>query len=119
MHQAELDKILHEYTSNKNKVNEQAIKIVSNPIYDDTTNITVDGIVKELLFDDRYYLHTVPKDTNKTYDLIVFYHGSRDIAWTQILEYTTLCEIDKDNYIIAFGQASGTISKPEIHPEFG
>lgn len=94
-------------------------RIMSNPIYDDVSTITVDGIVKEPLFDDRYYLHTIPKDTDlDTYDLIIFYHGSRGIAWTQILEYTKLCTLDK-KYLIAFGQASGVVSKPKIDPNYG
>lgn len=85
-------------------INLEALKIVSNPIYEDIEGISIDNIIKETLFNDRYYLHTVPKDINKPCDLIVFYHGSRDIAWTQVLEYTNLCSLS-DNYIVAFGQA--------------
>jgi len=99
---------------------EIAKKIVTNPVYADIPNITVDGIVKETLFNDRYYLHTTP--TNDTpHDLIVFYHGSRCTAWTQVLEYTNLrnlCSV-KSKYLVAFGQASGIVSKPTIHPHFG
>lgn len=54
-----LDKILRTYA--KSSENVKALKIVSNLIYDEVTNITVDGIVKEHLFDDRYYLHTIPR----------------------------------------------------------
>lgn len=96
--------------------NDKAAKIVSNPIYNDVSKISIDTIVKEFILNDRYYLHTIPKNTcTTTYDLILFYHGSRDTAWTQILEYTNLFSIN-EKYIVAFGQALGTINKPEIHP---
>lgn len=99
-------------------VNEKAKKIVSNSIYDDESKINVDNIVKEIILNDRYYLYSPPKNKEISHDLILFYHGSRDIAWTQILEYTNLVE-NNEKFIIAFGQASGTINKPEIHPEHG
>jgi predicted esterase len=100
-------------------INDKAEKIVSNPIYFDTSKISIDTISKEFILNDRYYLHTIPKNTCTIgFDLILFYHGSRDIAWTQILEYTNLLSIN-ENYIVAFGQASGTINKPEIHPHYG
>ena len=98
--------------------NKKVAKIVSNPIYDDVSKISVDGINKEIILNDRYYLHTIPKNIDINHDLILFYHGSRDIAWTQILEYTNLLSID-EKYIVAFGQASGIINKPEIHPDYG
>jgi predicted esterase len=90
--------------------------IVANPIYADTSTITLDGIVKETILNDRYYLHTIPKK-QEAIDMILFYHGSRDIAWTQI-EYTNLLSI-QDKYVVAFGQCSGTIQKPVIDPDFG
>lgn len=110
----ELSKILRSSL----KINdEKAMKIITNPIYNNIENIMVEGIIKEQLFGDRYYLHNMPKNCNDSHDLIVFYHGSRDIAWTQTLEYTNF--INNKNYLVAFGQASGIINKPEIHPEFG
>lgn len=111
----ELDKILK--TGNMN-VDKRAIDIVNNPMYNDVSNIKIDGIIKEEIFDNRYYLHTIPKNNKDTYNLILFYHGSRDIAWTQVLEYTNLRYKD-DKYIVAFGQASGEILKPEIHKDYG
>ena len=99
---------------------EKATKIVSNPIYKNVSKISVDNIIKETIVNDRYYLHQPPKNINNEAEcnLIIFYHGSRDIAWTQILEYTNLTMIN-EKYIVAFGQASGTIEKPYIHPDHG
>lgn len=114
----QLDKILHTSLEINDITKPKTMNIVSDSIYNDPSNISIDGIVKEILFDDRYYLHTIPKNVEDIHDLIVFYHGSRDIAWMQILEYTNLCSIDQ-KYLIAFGQASGIISKPEIHPDYG
>lgn len=109
----DISKILDGFSKNKDK----AKKIVENPIYENIANIMVNGIVKEDLFNDRYYLHTIPENKDNSYNLIVFYHGSRDIAWAQVLEYT---ELHKNNkYIVAFGQASGEISKPVIDPDYG
>ena len=99
-------------------LNDKVEKIVSNPIYKDVSKITANNIIKEFILNDRYYLHTIPKNACTSYDLILFYHGSRDIAWSQILEYTNLLSIN-EKYIVAFGQASGTINKPEIHPDHG
>lgn len=97
---------------------DKALSIVSNPIYNDVSNISMDGIIKETILNDRYYLHTAPKDPNDVVDLIVFYHGSRDTAWCQILEYTNLHSIE-GKFVIAYGQCSGTIQKPVIHPHYG
>jgi len=105
----------HKYSNNKmNKV----IDIVSNPMYNNISEISLNGIIKETILNDRYYLHTAPKDSNNTVDMILFYHGSRDIAWAQILEYTNLLSIG-EKYVVAFGQCSGVIQKPEIHPHYG
>jgi predicted esterase len=110
-----LESLKHKWSKDKtNKV----INIISNPIYNNISDISLDGIIKEIILNDRYYLHTVPKVLNSEIDMILFYHGSRDIAWTQILEYTNLLSIS-NNYVVAFGQCSGTIQKPEIHPHYG
>lgn len=98
--------------------NQKAAKIVSDPRYNDVSKISLNGINKEIILNDRYYLHTTPKHMNISHDLILFYHGSRDIAWTQVLEYTNLLSLD-EKYIVAFGQSSGTIEKPQIHPDYG
>jgi predicted esterase len=103
---------------NSNEENIKAVNIVSNPIYNNVSQISVNGIIKETVLDDRYYLHTVPKDTNDVVDMILFYHGSRDIAWTQIIEYTNLLSIG-EKYVVAFGQSSGAIQKPQIDPYYG
>ena len=103
------------------EVSERVIKIVDDPLYNDVSKISKNNIIKENIFENRYYLHTspIPNHTNKN-DLILFYHGSRDIAWTQVLEYTNFVDIAKsNNYIVAFGQSSGIINKPEIHPYYG
>jgi predicted esterase len=109
----DLENMLHLYEYPTD--DEKAECIVNNEIYNDVSKIEVDGIIKETILNDRYYLHTIP-DNKEQHDLILFYHGSRDIAWTQVLEYTNL---KHTKYIIAFGQASGTIHKPEIHPHYG
>jgi predicted esterase len=93
-------------------------RIVSNPIYSDISKISVNGIIKETILNDRYYLHTAPKNPTDVVDMILFYHGSRDIAWSQILEYTNLQSME-GKYVIAYGQCSGTIQKPVIHPHYG
>lgn len=101
-----LEEMLHLYVSPT--CDEKAQNIVNNEIYNNVSNITLDGIMKETILNDRYYLHTIPEDkvTKYEYDLILFYHGSRDIAWAQVLEHTDLLKT-KNKYIIAFGQASG------------
>jgi len=93
-----------------------SIKIVCDPQYDDVSKISKSNIIKKNILDQRYYLHTIPTQIDN--DLILFYHGSRDIAWTQILEYTNLANLTNKNYITAFGQSSGTINKPVIHPDY-
>lgn len=90
--------------------------IVCNPIYDDVSTIEMDGIKKEVILNDRYYLYNIP-DNNLQHDLILFYHGSRDTAWTQVLEHVGL--LKNKNYIIAFGQSSGVVEKPTIHKHYG
>lgn len=92
--------------------------IVCNPIYNDISKIEVNGIKKEIIVNDRYYLHAIPENVDDDYDLILYYHGSRDIAWTQVMEHVDLLK-HKDKYIVAFGQASGVIEKPEIHKDYG
>lgn len=96
----------------------KAVSIVSNSIYSDISKISVNGITKETILNDRYYLHTAPKNSNDEVDMILFYHGSRDIAWSQILEYTNLQSME-GGYVIAYCQCSGTIQKPIIHPDYG
>ena len=93
-----------------------AARIISNPIYTDTSSISLHGITKETILNDRYYLHTSPKNPNDVVDMILFYHGSRDIAWTQILEYTNL---SNGKYVVAYGQCSGKIQTPVIDPHYG
>jgi predicted esterase len=95
----------------------KAASIVSNPIYSDISKISVNGIIKETVLNDRYYLHTAPKNANDVVDMILFYHGSRDIAWSQILDHTNLQSME--GYVVAYGQCSGSPQKPEIHPDFG
>jgi len=96
----------------------KAESIVANPIYNNVSEISAPNIIKETILNDRYYLHTAPKNPNVALDMILFYHGSRDIAWTQVLEYTNLLSIG-EKYVVAFGQSSGTIQKPELHPYYG
>ena len=90
-----LENILHLYENPSH--NDTAEKIVSDPMYDDVSKISIDGIVKETILNDRYYLYTTPKNTEIEYDMILYYHGSRDIAWTQVLEYTDLLK-NTDKY---------------------
>jgi len=93
------------------KISEETKKIVSDPLYDDISKISKQNIIKKDILYNRYYLHTIP--TNNNNDLILFYHGSRDTAWAQVLEYTNLVNTAKtNNYIVAFGQSSGIINKP-------
>jgi predicted esterase len=95
----------------------KAMEIISNPLYDDVSKISVGRIIKKTLSNSRYYLHTIPAQPKN--DLILFYHGSRDTAWAQALEYTNLVSTaETNNCIIVFGQASGTINKPTFHPYY-
>jgi hypothetical protein len=63
-----------------NDGNDKAVKIVSNPIYNDVSKISTDTIIKEFILNDRYYLHTNPQNTTLSYDLILFYHAIRPIG---------------------------------------
>jgi predicted esterase len=101
------------------KILERTLKIVADPIYNDVNLIHNQNIMRVNILKNRYYLHTIPNYTNKN-DLILFYHGSRDIAWTQALEYTNLVNKAKENnYIVVYGQSSGIINKPIIHKYYG
>ena len=70
----------------------------------------------EIILNDRFYLHRKPCDLATSHDVIIYYHGSRDIAITQS-EYTNLLSLN-DKYIIAFGQASGEQCTPYVD-EYG
>lgn len=74
-------------------------------------NIIIDNCVKS-----RFYLYT-ENEINKNYNLIIFYHGSRDLAWEQIYD-TNLLKLFPD-FIIVFGQCDITdIKAPYYHKSF-
>jgi predicted esterase len=71
------------------------------------------NIARKDIHDDRFFLYTI-KENNKSYDLLLFYHGSCDSAWANALEYTGFSELD-DNIITVYGQASGNIVPSHKH----
>jgi hypothetical protein len=82
---------------------------------------TEKGLAKKICIDDRYFF--VYEKDNINYDkvnLLVFYHGSRDIAMNCILSSTSLIDtFGEDNWIIVFGQCNGKIGEPSINQKFG
>lgn len=96
-----------------------AQKIVNCDLYKDVSTLYQHENVTRFDLGDRYYLCATPVNPQKIYGLLVFYHGSRDIAWTNALEYTKLVNYAEEyNVIIIFGQASGKIKAPTIHPHY-
>lgn len=63
----------------------------------------------------RYAILVHPKNGNQ--DALIFYHGSRSIAWESL--WITTSFLDTFDGTIIFGQAHGTIIEPYIHPKFG
>lgn len=108
--------------TNKKTESGLAENIVSNELYKDVSNLKRCGNVVRCDIGDRYYLCATPELTissKKTYGLLLFYHGSRDIAWVNALTYTSLATYAKEyNLCVVFGQATGEVRKPEIHPKY-
>ncbi len=89
--------------------------------YDLTMNQTEsychDGITirRKNLLNNRFYLYT-DLDKDQEYNLLIFYHGSRDSAWYQLFETDLIKNIK--NTIVVFGQCAGNIEAPSIHPYY-
>lgn len=55
------------------EVDDKVIKIISNSIYNDVNQINTNNIIKETILNERYYLHTFPKDISKKINLILWF----------------------------------------------
>ena len=81
------------------------------------------GIIKKILIDDRYFFIFLNNDIDytKQLNLLLFYHGSRDIAMNCVLSSTTLIKTfgNDNNWLVAFGQCDGEIHEPYIHKGYG
>ncbi len=85
--------------------------------------ITNGGIIKKISIGDRYFFIYINNDIdyNDGINLLLFYHGSRDIAMNCILSTTSLIKTfgsDK-SWIVVFGQCDGIIQDPYIHKGYG
>jgi len=72
------------------------------------------------LLSTRYGFLHVPKCVSEGSNLVLIYHGSRDIAFHYLKCCDTLISaLSERGYIIFFGQASGTIfEEPITHPKY-
>jgi hypothetical protein len=90
---------------------------------DETTFAVDNGIITKILIDDRYFFIFVNNkiDHTKQINLLVFYHGSRDIAMNCILSSTSLIKTfgNDNDWLVAFGQCDGKIQEPYIHSGYG
>lgn len=78
---------------------------------------TGEGTIKKIFINDRYFFiyNDNAVNYNEKINLLLFYHGSRDIAINCILESTSLINtFGKNNWLIVFGQCDGTIQEPYI-----
>jgi poly(3-hydroxybutyrate) depolymerase len=69
---------------------------------------------------ERCFFESGGHDDSRSLDLVVFLHGSRDIALMQALEDTNLLqETRRRGMMVAFGQCRGTIEDPHPDERFG
>lgn len=68
----------------------------------------------------RIFIYTLPEtltSTTEEYDLIIFYHGARGNAYEQVV-LTNLSSYLTQNIITVYGQCSGEMMEPYIHPDY-
>lgn len=86
-----------------------------------TMNLKNGTLTKIYLDSKRYYFlyknHFI--NTNIPNNLLVYYHGSRDIALDCVFTSTDIINsFGNENWYIIFGQCDGVIEKPYIHPNY-
>jgi predicted esterase len=104
------------YKFNNPKINDLSKAVTS---YNLTVNnvMEYDGYKRRNLEDDRFYIYNKKKESAE-YDVLIFYHGSRDLAWEQVHE-TGLLELEFTNpTIVIFGQCSGVSKYPCFHKDY-
>lgn len=68
----------------------------------------------------RFFIYTLPElssISSEVYDLIIFYHGARGNAYEQVA-LTNLASYLRRNIITVYGQCSGEMEEPYIHPNY-
>ena len=82
---------------------------------------TAGGSLSKCYVGNRYFYYYVSDCFTEDIDinLIVYYHGSRDIAINCALNSTNLIDtFGSSNWIVVFGQADCEIKDPYIHPNY-
>ena len=64
---------------------------------------------------DRFFIIGFPINCKPT-NVILFFHGSRDLAWNLALSQSNL---NKDNIVIFCQACTENIVEPHIHPDYG
>jgi predicted esterase len=68
---------------------------------------------------NRFAIYNKPLKKHDTYNLLVFYHGSRDLAWDVALNTSFINQLP-DNFIVVFGQATlENLEPPSFHKMWG
>jgi len=99
--------------------------LISKQIQSNNTEyVTTNGTIKKVFVDTTRYFFIYENnnvDYNEDVNLLVFYHGSRDIAMNCILESTSLIDTfgNDKNWIVTFGQCNGEIKNPYVHVGYG
>jgi predicted esterase len=66
---------------------------------------------------ESHHNSSLPQESRSSYDLLIFFHGSRGNVYNQ-LALTNLSSYLSQGIITAYGQCSGEMVEPYVHPSY-